>query len=107
MECASIQLSAWALAAMRERARRDTLRLFANATQITSADTNRVPILVEAAESMQCAESQLFNSCFQAIEGNYLRASRNGTVDHSFDSELSRRRMGLYFYLIRSPLFDR
>ncbi len=45
----------------------------------------------------------------QSIEENYVRASRKGSSSqgHSFDSELARRRMGLFFYLIRSPLFDR
>ena len=73
-----------------------SVQLTAIALQQTQRKAARLAVAVLAAEASE-ADGQAPSS--------HLRQLR--VQQHAFDRELSRRRMALFYYLIRSPVFSR
>ena len=65
------------------------------ANYTTNSATPRAPV------SHSCALLR------KRIYDKYSAECKNAQLKHAFDAELNRRRMALFLYLIRSPVFDR
>lgn len=111
VEFLSIQLTQFALVTLRNRARDDTF--IANiGTYLIPASNNlsRNPGTQGNSASLNFGMSSRMPQNAVARKRVYdVYASESGKMaqNHAFDQELSRRRMALFLYLIRSPIFDR
>ena len=100
IEFASIQLSSKALQELRKQANKQALdQSIQNLVNSRSqGDQRNTPQVVDELKERFTADS------VDSINNGFINKP---SALHSFDLEIQRRRMALYFYLLRSPLFDR
>ena len=114
-ELLSIKLTEYALQTLRAKARDDTFAMqIKNYLQPNPSANNSSP-----AESTASTDLHAFSATFhdpltrgtavvrKRVYDKYALECKQSAQKHAFDQELNRRRMALFLYLIRSPVFDR
>ncbi len=117
-EWLSIKLTEYALQTLRAKARDDTFAVhIKNYLHLHTAPTNPNPAESNTNTGNNTTNGASPSLCDPLTRGTavvrkrvydkYALECRQSTQKHAFDQELNRRRMALFLYLIRSPVFDR